>query len=133
MIEERTQPTGAYISYTTYFSYNFLFNNYSLQDPIYIPPDFFIFATPFRDSLSRLLFATPFRDSLSRLPFATPIRDSFFASHVRDYTSNSHSRLAFATTLTTLVRDSRSRPQSRLAIFYCNFRHATPPLTDGLC
>ena len=130
MIEERTQPTGAYISYITYFRTIFLLNNYSLRDPLYIRPDIFYFATPFRDSHSRPTFAThicdshsrptfatPFRDSHSRPTFATHIRDSFFATHVRDYTRDSTSRLAFAATLATLVRDSRSRSQPRLTIF----------------
>ena len=141
MIEERTQPTGAYISYTTYFFVHFLLNNYSLWDPIYIRPDYFIFATHIRDSLSRLPFATPFatpiRDPISRPhsrpPFATHFRDSFLATHFHDYTRDSPSRLAFATTLATLVRDFRSCPQPRLAIFCRDFRRATPPLTDGLC
>ena len=127
-IEERTQPTGAYISYTTYFLFNFLLNYYSLRDPIYICPRFFIFATPFRDSHSRPTFVTPFRDSHSRPTFATHIRDSFFATHVRDYTSYSHSQLAFATTLAT-----PDCAPDRNSLFLHDFRHATPPLTDGLC
>ena len=94
------------------------------------------FATPFRDSHSgpilRLTFATHICDPISRLPLATHIRDSFFATHIRDYTRDSHSRLAFATTLATLVHDSRSCSQLRLAIFCRDFRRATPPLTDGL-
>ena len=134
MIEERTQPTGAYISYITYFRTIFLLNNYSLRDPLYIRPDnFFIFATPFRNSHSRPTFATHIRDSHLRPTFATHIRDSFFATHIRDYTRDSTSRLSFATTLATLVRGSRSRSQPRLAIFCRDFRRATPPLTDGLC
>ena len=45
---------------------------------------------------------TPFRDSHSRPPFATHIRDPL-------------SRLTFATTLTTPLHDSHSRPHSRLS------------------
>ena len=133
MIEERTQPTGAYISYITYFRTIFLLNNYSLRDPLYIRPAIFYFATPFRDPHSRPTFATPFCDSHSRPTFATHIHNSFFATPVRDYTRDSTSRLASATTLATLVRDSLSRSQPRLAIFCRDFRRATPPLTDGLC
>ena len=86
-------------------SYIFLLNNYSLRDPIYIRPPIFLFSRPtlathFRDSLSRLPFATPFRNPHSRLTFTTPF-----------------SRLTFATTLATHVRDSRSRPTPRFAIF----------------
>ena len=84
-------------------------------------------------SHSRLTFATPIRDPISRPTFATHFRDSFLATHVCDYTRNSHSRLAFATTLVILVRDSRSCPLPRLAIFCHDFHCATPPLTDGLC
>ena len=117
-IEERTQPTGAYISYITFFPTIFFLNNYSLRDPLYIRPDIFLFSRPhfathIRDPHSR----PTFRDSHSRPTFATHIRDSFFATHVRDYTRDYTSRLAFATTLTTLIRDSRSRSQPRLAIF----------------
>ena len=121
-----TQPTGAYISYIPYFRPIFLLNNYSVRDPLYIRPIFFLsrphFATPtrdshsrptFRDSHSRPTFATHIRDS----KFVTHVRDSFFATHVRDYTRDSTSRLAFATTLATLVRDSRSCSQPRLAFF----------------
>ena len=85
-LEERTQPTGAYIYYIILFiSYIFSLINYSLRDPHYIRPRIFIFATPLathirdshfathtRDSHSRLTF----RDSHSRLQFATPIRNS---------------------------------------------------------
>ena len=73
MIEDRTQPTGAYISYTTYFFVLFFYlNNYSLRDPpLHTPPEFFIFATPFRDSHSRPHFATHIRDPILRLAFAT--------------------------------------------------------------
>ena len=122
MIEERTQPTRAYISYITYFRTIFLLNNYSLRDPLYIRPDIFLFSRPhfatyIRDPHSRLTFATHIRDPISRLTFATHLRDShsrlIFATRVRDSTS----RLAFATTSATLVRDSRSRSQPRLAIF----------------
>ena len=103
------------------FSYIFLLNNYSLWDPIYIRPKFFYFHDPH----SRLTFATPIHDPISRLPFATHFRDSFLATPF--------SRLSFATTLATLVRDSRLLPQPRLAIFCRDFHRATPPLTDGLC
>ena len=76
MIEERTQPTGAYISYTIYFFVQFFhLTNYSLRDPIYICPRFFLFATPFCDSHSRPTFATPFCDSHLRLTFATRVCD----------------------------------------------------------
>ena len=118
MIEERTQPTGAYISYTTYFSYYFLLNNYSLRDPFTYAP-IFLFSRPH--------FATPICDEHSRPHFATPIRDPhlrlIFATHVCDYTRDSTSRLAFATTLATLVRDSRLRSQPRLAIFCRGLHH----------
>ena len=100
---------------------------------LYIRPNFFIFATHIRDPISRLTFATPFRDSHSRPPFATHIRDPI-------------SRLTFATTLATTLHGSRSQPHSRLSFatpdrapnrdslfFCCDFRRATPPLTDGLC
>ena len=132
-IEERTQPTGAYIYYTTYFFVQFFsLSNYSIRDPIYICPRFFYFATHIRDPISRLPFAAPFRDSHSRLTFAT---------HVHDYTSDSHSRLTFATTLATPFCDLRLRPHSRLLFTTpdhapnCDllFFIATPPLTDGLC
>ena len=97
MIEARTQPTGAYISYTTFFFRTiFLLNNYSRRDPIYIRPRFFYF----RDPLSRLTFATPFRDSHSRPTFATYFRDSC---------SRLHSRLPFTTRVRDHTRDSRSR------------------------
>ena len=75
MIEERTQPTGAYISYTTYFLIQFFYLiNYSLPDSIYIRPRFFLFSRPH--------FATPIHDPHSRPHFATPIRDPTFATHV---------------------------------------------------
>ena len=80
------------------FSYIFLLINYSLRDPIYIHPRFFIFTTHIRDSLSRLPFTTPFRDPHSRLTFATPF-----------------SQLTFATTLATPIHDLRLRPHSRLS------------------
>ena len=112
MIEERTQPTGAYISYTTYFFRTiFYLNNYSLQDPHLHMPRFFYFRAPH----SRPHFATHNRDPISRLTFATPLRDSHsrphFATHIRDPLS----RLTFATTLATPLHDSRSRPHSRLS------------------
>ena len=80
-----------------YFVHIFLLNNYSLWAAIYIRPCFFIFATPFRDSHSRLPFATPIRDPRFTTPIATP-----------------YSRLMFATTLATHISDSRSRLHSRL-------------------
>ena len=117
MLEERTQPTGAYISYTTYFRTIFYLDNYSLREPQLHTPRFFYFRDPYsrppfathnRDPISQLTLATPYRDSHSRLHFATPVRDSL-------------SRLALATTLATLVRDSRSRSHPR---------HATNGRTD---
>ena len=78
MIEERTPPTVAYISYITYFRTIFLLNHYSLRDPLYIRLIFFYF----RDPILRLPLATHIRDSHSRLIFAT---------HVRDYTRDSTS------------------------------------------
>ena len=104
MLEERTQPTGACISYTTYFLYYFfILNNYSLRDPQLHTPRFFYFrdphsrppfathnCDPFRDSQSRPHFATHIRDPPSQLTFAIPFRDSHsrptFATHVRDHT-----------------------------------------------
>ena len=133
MIEERTQPTGDYISYTTYFFVLFFYlNNYSLRDPLYIRPDFLFsrphFATPIRDSHSRPHFATPIRDSHSRLTFAT---------HFRDSRSPLHSRLHFTTRVRDHTRDSRSRLpialQTATRYFCRDFRRATPPLMDGLC
>ena len=142
MIEERTQPTGAYISCITYFRTIFLLNNYSLRDPLYIRPDIFLFsrphfATPIRDPHSRLTFASHIRDPISRLPFETHIRDShsrlIFATHVRDYPRDSTSRLAFA----THFRNSRSRLPIALPTvtrYFCrDLCRATAPLTDGLC
>ena len=134
MIEERTQPTGAYISYTTnFFILFFYLNNYSLRDPPLHTPRFFIFATLIRDPISRLTFATPFRDSHSRPPHSRLT----FATHFCDSRSRLHSRFHF----TTLVRDHTRDSHSRLLIalptatrYFCrDFRRATPPLTDGLC
>ena len=111
MLEERTQPTRAYISYTTYF---FVLFYISIITPfgflIYILPDFLFsrptFATSFRDSPSQPHFAThirdPLRDSHSRTHFATHIRDPL-------------SRLTLATTLAIPLHDSRSRPHLRLS------------------
>ena len=82
MFEERTQPTGAYISYTTYFLYIFYLIKYSLRDPHFIRPQFFYVRDSLRDYLLRLTFATPFvtttRDSRLRLHLRLP-----FATHVR--------------------------------------------------
>ena len=75
-IEERSQPTRAYIIYTTYlFCTIFLINlllplGYLLHTPP--PPPIFlfsrlIFTTPFL----RLTLTTPFHDSCSQPPFAT--------------------------------------------------------------
>ena len=74
MIEDRTQPTRAYISYTAYFFRTiFYLNNYSLRDPpLHTPPEFFLFSRP---------------------PFTTHIRDPHFETHIRDPIL----RLAFAT------------------------------------
>ena len=114
MIEERTQPTGAYISYTTLFFVLFFIK---IITPfgilLYICPDFFIFATNIRDPISRLTFATPFRDSHSRPHFATHIRDPHsqltFATHFRDSRSRLNSRLHFTTRVREHTRDSRLR------------------------
>ena len=121
MLEGRTQPTRAYILYTTYlFRTIFYLINYSLRDPHYICPQIFLFsrphfATTIRDPISRLhsrlTFATHVHDSRSRLMFVTPL-----ATHIR----NSHSRLTFATPDRTPSRDSL-------------FISQLPPLTDGLC
>ena len=110
----------------------FLLINYSLRDPYYIRPQFFIFATPFRDSHSRPHSATHIQDSYSRPTFTTHIHDSHFTTHIRDShfathirdphsrpmfydsTSDSLSRLPFATPLATPISDSRSRLHSRL-------------------
>ena len=137
-IEERTQPTRASLSCTTYFFIQFfILINHSLRDPIYICPQFF----PFHDPISRLPFAAHIRDPILQLIFATHIHDSHFMTpivtpfsrHVRDYTSDSPLRHASATTLATPVHDSRSRPQTRLAIFCRDFHHVTPPMMDRLC
>ena len=111
MLEERTQPTGAYISSTTYFFVLFFYlNNYSLRDPQLHTPRFFYFCDPH----SRPHFATHNRDPISRLTFATPLRDSHsrphFATHIRDPLS----RLTFATTLATPLHDSVRDHNSRL-------------------
>ena len=54
MIEERSQPTGAYIFYTTYlFRTNFLINLLlPLGYPLHMPPEFFIFATHLNNPIS---------------------------------------------------------------------------------
>ena len=111
MIEERTQPTGTYISYTTYFFVQFFYIiNYSLRDPIYIRPVFFTFATPFRDSHSRLTFTTHIHDSRFTTPIATPFSGLLFGTtlvtHIRDSCSRPHSRLPFATPDCAPNRDS---------------------------
>ena len=80
-----------------FFVQFFIFINYSLWDPLYIRPRFFIF----RDLISRLTFATPIRDSHSRLPLVTRVRNS----HSRE----AHLRLLFATRIRDHTRDSRSR------------------------
>ena len=119
----------------------FSLNNYSLRDPLYIRPDFFIFTTSFRDCHSRPTFATPFRDSHSRPHFATPIHDPHsrlpFTPQFRDSRSRLHLRLHFTTCVRDHTRDSRSRLPIALQTatrYICrDFRRATPPLTDGLC
>ena len=121
MIEERTQPTGAYISYTTYFRTIFLFKNLLPSGPSLHTPRFFIsrptFATPFPDPHSRPHFATHIRDPISRLTFAThfathirdPLSRLTFATHFRDSRSRLHSRLHFTTRVRDHTRNSRSR------------------------
>ena len=73
MIEERFQPTGAYISYTTYLFHTLFLINLLLPlgYPLHMPLNFLFFVTP---SL-RLIFATPVHDSSLRLHFTTPILD----------------------------------------------------------
>ena len=63
MIEERSQPTGAYIFYTTYLFHTLFLINLLLPlgHLLHMPPNFFVFATP---SL-QLIFATHIRDSHS--------------------------------------------------------------------
>ena len=70
MIEERSQPTGAYIFYTTYLFHTLFLIMFLLPSGhlLHTPPNFFISATP--------LFATQFRNSHSRLIFTTQLRDS---------------------------------------------------------
>ena len=120
---QRKDPTtwGLHSLHYIFILYNFF---YYLNTPFGIPityaPNFFIFATPFRNSHSRPHFVTHICDPHSRPTF-------------RDSTSNSHSRFMFATPLATHIHDSRSCHQLRLAIFRCDFHRATPPLTDGLC
>ena len=94
MLEERTQPTRAYISYTTYFFVLFFdLNNYSFRDPHLHKPRLFYFHDPH----SRPHFATHNRIPISRLTFATPLHDS---------RSRPHSRLSFATPDRAPNRDS---------------------------
>ena len=77
MIEERSQPTGAYIFYTTYlfhtlFLINFLLPSGSL---LHMTRIFLFSQPPLCDSSSRLTFMTPIHDSLSRLHFVTPVHN----------------------------------------------------------
>ena len=69
-----------------YFVQFFYLIKYSLRDPHYICPRFFIFATPFCDSHSRPHYATPLvtpiRDSRSRLPIAPPTATHYFLSQL---------------------------------------------------
>ena len=115
------QPGPILSTLSIYFVHNFLLNNYSLQGLIYIRPIFYfcdpILRLPFATHILRPHFATHIRDSHSRLTFHDSNRDSIFATHIRDYPSDSNSRIAFATTLATPICDSRSCPQPRLAIF----------------
>ena len=122
MIEERTQPTGAYISYITYFRTIFLLNNYSLRDPLYIRPDIFYFRHP----ISRLPLATQIRDPILRLPFATHIRDSHSRLIFRNSCLRLHSRLHFTTRVRDHTRDSRSRLLIALPTANCYFLSQLP-------
>ena len=74
MIEESSQPTGAYIFYTTFlFCTLFLINLLlPLGYLLHMPLNFFIFATP----SSQLLFVTQFHDSCLRLIFVNQFCDS---------------------------------------------------------
>ena len=75
MLEERSQPTGAYIYYTTYlFRTIFLLIYYSLQATHYIHPWIFYF----RNSSSQPHFATSTHNSNLRLTSVTPIHDLLF-------------------------------------------------------
>ena len=74
MIEERTQPTGAYILYNIYIYFIQYF--YSLISPFGIPITYNPAFWHFHDSHSRPHFATHIRDHVLRLLFATPVRDS---------------------------------------------------------
>ena len=108
-IEERTQPTGAYILYTIYFFVHIFIIKKKLLpsgSQLHTPP-IFLFSRPH--------FATPIRDSPSRPTFATLISRLPFATHIRDPHSRLHSRLTFATPLATHISDSNSRIHSRLA------------------
>ena len=129
----RKDPTnwGLYsLQYIYYFRTIFFLINYSLRDPHYICPEFFIFTTPicdprFATHISRLPFAThisrpTFGDSHSRPMFRDPRFATLLATHIRD----SHSRLAFATLLATHIHDSRLRLHSRLTF-------ATPDLAPN--
>ena len=80
MLEERSQPTGAYIFYTTNLFRTNVFNYFIIpfRIPITYAPDFLflrlIFTTPFRDSHSQLQLATHVRDPHSQLAVSQPPR-----------------------------------------------------------
>ena len=78
MLEERSQPTGAYIFYTTYLFRTNVFNYFIIpfRIPITYAPDFY-----FRDSSSQPHFVTPTHNSNSQLTFATPILNLLFRNH----------------------------------------------------
>ena len=73
MLEERSQPTGAYIFYTTNLFHTINLLNLLLPSgyPLHTPPNFLfvqlIFVSPFHDSQLQLQFATHIRDPHSRL------------------------------------------------------------------
>ena len=77
-LEERSQPPGAYIFYTTYLFRTIFLINLLLPSgyALHTPPFFY-----FHDPSSRLHFATPTHDSISQLTFVTPIHDSFFHNY----------------------------------------------------
>ena len=68
MIEDRSQPTRAYILYTTYIFCTLFLINFLLPSgyPLNTPPNFLFFMTHLR-----LTLTTPFHDSHSQLPFVT--------------------------------------------------------------
>ena len=103
--EGPNQPGSILSTLYIYFIQFFLLISYSLRDPNYICPEFFYFRDPF----SRLPFATPLRDSHSRLIFTTHISRLTFATHVRGSHSRLHSRLTLVTRIRDSTRDSRSR------------------------